>query len=346
MVVALECACAQVALAMEDAAWLYSVELPVSAQSTAERERAASEGLLIVLSRLTGLSSVPRNDAITQALARPQPYYNRFVFVSEPTADGEQQTIMRFTFQAGAVQQLITEAQLPVWWSKRHRIMAWTVVDEDGGREILNSASAHPVALALQDRARQRGLPLSLPLMDLDDQLAVTPADVWGKVAASLDTASQRYSADLVLIGRITRNPGYLITDQPYRGDWEIWINGRPLVVNFDAATAEQAVGEVVDVVADRLAEQFAVLPRQLSAHRVMVTGLDDAASYAAFMSYVGSFEFVDFVGVSALDARAVEIWVNSRALPEQLEMLLTTEGRLVRDKLHRGLDLQLIWRG
>jgi len=331
---------------MEDAAWLYSVELPVLEQSAAERGRAATAGLLVVLSRLTGLSSVPRSDLIVDALARPQLYYNRFVFVSEEDAEGAEQLYMRVTFQAAAVQKLIRQAQLPVWWTKRHRILAWTVVDEAGRREILNSASTHPVAQALQHEAQQRGLPLSMPLMDLDDQLAVSAADVWGKVGHSLDAAAKRYAADLVLIGRISRNPGYLLTDQPYRGDWEVWIDGQPIVVSFDAADAQQAATEVVDVVAQRLAEKFAVLPRQRYAQRVLITGLNDAARYAEFMAYLGSLEFVDNVGVSALDSRALHIWIDSSALPDQLEMLLTTEGRLVRDKLHRGLDLALIWRG
>ncbi len=332
--------------ALQDADWLYSVEQPVAAQSDAERTRAASEGLLVVLTRLTGLVSVPRNEWIAAALARPSAYYNRFVFTSKPLPNGGEQRYVRVTFQSAAIQTLLREAGLPVWWSKRPTVMAWVVVDTSGERQILSSASRHPLVSALRERGQLRGLPLVLPLMDLDDNLAVSAADVWGKVGQSLDAAASRYDADIVLVGRITRNPGFLLTTQPYRGDWEVWVDGRPMAENFSAANAAEAAALGLDMIANRLAEQFAVLPRPLQVQRLAVAGLADTASYAEFMRYLESLEFIDRVAVTALAPDALQIAVASRAQAEQLEMLLTAEGRLSRDLLHRGLYTQLIWQG
>ena len=49
---------ARVSCALVDASWIYTVEQPVEAQSQEERTRAAHDGLLIVLSRVSGLASV------------------------------------------------------------------------------------------------------------------------------------------------------------------------------------------------------------------------------------------------------------------------------------------------
>ncbi len=334
------------ALALTDADWLYVSEQPVAAQTDAERKRAASEGLLTVLQRLTGLVSVPRNEQIREALANPDVYYNRYVFFSRELPTGTEQRYVKVTYQAAAIQALLRQAELPVWWSKRPTVMVWVVLDTSGERQILDSASPHPLVAALRDRASVRGLPSTLPLMDLDDNLAVSAADVWGKVGQSLDTASQRYDADIVLVGRITRNPGFLLTSQPYRGDWEAWVGGRPLAENFSAATAEEAAQLGIDMIADRLAEQYAVLPRPLQVARLAVAGLQDTASYAAFMGYVERLEFIDRVAVTALQPAAVEIAVASRAQAEQLQMLLTAEGRLTLDLLHRGPYPRYIWQG
>ncbi len=331
--------------ARADADWLYAVELPVNAQSDVERARAAGEGLLIVLSRLTGLSSVPRSAQITQALARAGDYYNQFVFLTGAN-DDQDQGYVRITFQADAVQTLINSAGLPVWWAKRPRILTWVVLDVGGEREILSSSSQHPMISALQSRARLRGLPMTLPLMDLHDQLQVTPADVWGKLGESLDASAERYDAELVLIGRVARVQTTFMDSRAYRGDWEIWLNGEPLVENFNAASAAEAANIGVDLVANRLAERFAVLPRQLRQQRLAITGLNDPGSYADFMHYLQGLEFVDHVDVTAIDAATLHISLASRAQLEQLMMLLTVEGRLVEDKLHRGLDVQLIWQG
>ena len=334
------------ALALSDTDWLYVAEQPVAAQSDAERKRAASEGLLTVLRRLTGLVSVPRNEQIKAALANPDVYYNRFVFFTRQLPGGIEQRYLKVTYQATAIQSLLRQADLPVWWSKRPTVMAWVVLDTSGERQILDSATSHPLVAALRDRAQVRGLPSTLPLMDLDDSLAVSAADVWGKVGQSLDAASRRYDADIVLVGRITRNPGFLLTSQPYRGDWEAWIDGRPLAENFSAATAEEAAQLGIDMIADRLAEQYAVLPRQLQVARLAVAGLQDTASYAACMDYLERLEFIDRVAVTALTPAAVQIAVASRAQAEQLQMLLTVEGRLTLDLLHRGPYPRFIWQG
>ena len=193
---------------------------------------------------------------------------------------------------------------------------------------------------------RLRGLPMTLPLMDLDDQLQVTPADVWGKLGESLDASALRYDAELVLIGRVARVQTTFMDSRAYRGDWEIWLNGEPLVENFNAASAVEAANIGVDLVANRLAERFAVLPRQLRQQRLAIIGLNDPGSYADFMRYLQDLEFVDHVDVTAIDAATLHIALASRAQLEQLMMLLTVEGRLVEDKLHRGLDVQLIWQG
>jgi len=328
-----------------EAAWLYEVERPVAAQSNEERDRAASDALLVVLTRLTGLTSVPRSPVIGAALARPANYYNQFVFFVNDDS-GTEQINLRITFQADAVLALIEEAGLPVWWSKRADMLAWIVVDNGGNREILASSSQHPLVAGLKERARQRGIPLTLPLMDLDDQLAVGTGDIWGKLGQTLDAGAARYGAELVLVGRISRAQTSFLDRQPFRGDWEIWLDGRPLAQNFTAANAEDAAYMGIDLVADRLAEYYAVLPRELRLRQLTITGLDDGASYANFMQYLASLEFIDHVDVTAIDAAKLHIALASRAQEDQLLMLLTAQGRLAEDKLYRGLGRQLIWRG
>ena len=48
------------------------------------------------------------------------------------------------------------------------------------------------------------GLPVSLPLMDLDDNMAVTATDVWGRFADPVLKASQRYGAEMVVLGKLS----------------------------------------------------------------------------------------------------------------------------------------------
>ena len=47
---------------------------------------------------------------------------------------------------------------------------------------------------ALRARAAYRGMPLQLPLMDLEDQAGLTPADVWSGYQPGIRQASARYT--------------------------------------------------------------------------------------------------------------------------------------------------------
>ena len=332
------------AQALSDADWLYAVDRPVAAQSNEERDRVAQEGLLVVLSRLTGLVSVPRTPAIAAALEQPQNYYNRFVFFTTREASGEPQTHIRITFQSNAMLQLVKTANLPVWWSKRPNVLAWLVVDDGSSREILASSSPHPLVAELRKYAADRGVTLTLPLLDLDDSLAVSPADVWGKVTASLEQAAERYDADLVLVGRLSQDQTF--DGEIYRGDWEIWLEGQPLATNFTTPDLAEAVRGGIDMLTERLAEKYAVLPRAQRAQRIYISGLSDVLGYAELMTYLNSLEFVDGLDVEAIDDRRLSLSLVSRAEPEQLLALLTAQGKLREDLLARGFEMQLIWQG
>jgi hypothetical protein len=56
--------------------------------------------------------------------------------------------------------------------------------------------------------ADERGLPIALPLLDLEDLDAVTFLDVWAGDEERIGSAATRYRADAVLIGRV--RPGVL----------------------------------------------------------------------------------------------------------------------------------------
>lgn len=340
--------------ALSEVGWLHQIELPVQEQSSQERTRVASQGLLTVLSRVTGLASVPRSDVVVAAMAAPDRFYGSFVFHEERDLQGERTLYLKLDYQPDAVLELIKQAQLPVWWSKRPSVMVWLVVDEQGMRRLLGSEDEHPVIDAVRARARARGLSVSLPVLDLAERLEISAADVWGKVRDTLDHASARYNPDLVLVGRFSQRQQMHQPGEPipfyapvtYRGDWEVWLADQPLVSTFNEPDPEAAARLGVDLLADRLAEQYAVLPRQQRLRTFAIAGLEDAQSYVDLMRYLHSLEFVDQVDVVAVTGGQVQLQVASRALPEQLLMLLTLEQRLSVDRLHRGLETQLIWRG
>ncbi len=337
--------------------WLYEVAVPVADQSDRERSRASGEGLLRLLTRLTGLTHVPRTPEVAEALAGPDGYYNEFHFsrverapeASDQTPNGapalnpQPGLELVIQFDPGPVQALIRAAGLPIWRAQRERVLVWAVVADDAGRQIVGAASDLPLVDGLNQRARDRGLPLTLPLLDLEDQLAVDPAAVWGRLSQVIDPASRRYGADVLLLGRISPD-----AQGGWTSDWEFWVDG--VVVPFDSDSADLLTHglDAVDVLADELAARRVVHGRQAGQIQLAVSGVRTPADYGALIGYMKSLEFVQNVGVTGISDGRIWLLVDTPAEPDRLLSTFERDRQLYHDQLALldNADLRLVWRG
>ena len=173
------------------------MDVPVDGRHAGARTAVSSAALAQVLSRVSGLAHVPRNARVRAALAHPEAYYNRFVFLNDDE--------LRIHFVPAAILKLVDEARLPVWSSNRPQVMAWLVVESGGEGEIVDGN--HPLAETIIARARQRGLVVKLPIMDLEDRMQVQPSVIRGRLFATLERASRRYEADVIVVGQMQQQP-------------------------------------------------------------------------------------------------------------------------------------------
>lgn len=319
--------------------WLYEVSIPVDSQSRQARASASSKALLIALTRLTGLAHVPRTPEVAAALQSPESYYNEFRFVAGQTEEALELVIQ---FDSVPLLELINAADLPIWRSSRQQVIAWVAVADGTTRTLLAATGESIIVDAMSKQAKIRGIPLLLPLLDLEDQLQVTPAAVWGRLSQVLEPASQRYGAQVVLVGRAE-----LDASGQWLSDWEFWIEGR--VVPWHGGEGDlldQAVA-VVDVLADELAARSAVLGREARQLQVSIDGVQTPADYGELLQYLQSLEFVDAVDVAQLQGTRLSLLVSTRAAPAQLLSLLEADQRLFNNQLAiaEQADLRLVWR-
>lgn len=327
------------AAAAEVVPWLYEVAVPVDNQSEAERSRGSSLGLLALLTRLTGLTYVPRTPEVQEALDGADRYYNEFRFARAP----EDQLELVVQYDPEPVQALIRAAGLPIWRAQRERVLVWTVVSQDGERALIGATSELPLVTGLKERARDRGLPLTLPLLDLEDQLAVDPAAVWGRLSQVIDPASQRYAADVLLLGRVSAT-----VDGGWDSDWEFWVDGVVVPFDLEGADLMEHGLQAVDVLANELAGRRVVLGRQAGQLSLAVSGIRTPEDYGALLNYLRSLEFVQNVGVSDLRRGSLVLLVDTSAEPDRLLATFERDRQLFNDQLALldSADLRLVWRG
>ena len=327
--------------------WLYDVDVVVADQSADLRATAARQALLTVLKRLSGLSVVPTNPAVTLALESPQRYYVEYRYREEPdptrgAASTAKGLTLALRFAQPAMQRLIADANLPLWSSNRPTTVAWIVVADGANRTVLGASDTHPLLVGLRSRSRERGLPLVVPLMDLDEQLEVTDAVVWGALSGVLETASERYSADQILIGRISRGAA-----DNWVGEWQLWTRGDKQRFTLEASSAAAQGSAIVDRLIDPLVARYVVDSGARQRLQVRVDGIAGVAEYGALLKYLGSLEFIDSVGVDEVRPGVVLLSLATRSPWDRLRDLLSLDGRFTSaEQLDTDTRHVLTWRG
>ncbi|MFL1802726.1 DUF2066 domain-containing protein [Plesiomonas shigelloides] len=229
----------------------YLVRLPVSGAQLTDAQR--SEALDDMLIRYSGLRELPASTA----LQRAQQQAGRYIAQTQTRNENGEKTA-DVSFDPAAVQHLAQTLGLPVWNHDRPAIMLWLVDNRGnnsaGERRIMLDQEYSAAREQLRQVAMERGIPLLLPLGDLEDNMAVSASDVYGNFINPIAAASLRYQPDAVLVASLSNDsltwhlydaaPDKLQTSLPQSQEYT--LPGAP----------DQTVGEMLEQVADYYAKK------------------------------------------------------------------------------------------
>lgn len=185
---------------------IYRAETVVKSQAENDRNAAARATLGEVIVRVSGQRSALDHPVVKAALPKAQNYLFGFSYKSSAekiTVDGKTFPAvgLQLDYEPRAIEQLLRDAQLPLWPAIRPTVLVWLVVQEPAGLRLVAEVADRQ---ALQLQAQYRGLPLRFPKLDLEDSLSLTASDLWALNIEKIKIASLRYKADAILIGRYT----------------------------------------------------------------------------------------------------------------------------------------------
>lgn len=282
-----------------EATGLYRVTLPVADRSPQARDVAFVQALGQVLVKVSGDSQIGAQPAVQAALGHPADYVQQFAYQQAqtqtqpgpqshlpPRTQGQRQPAgasltLQIRFDPVAIDRLLTANNLPLWGRERPLVILWVGVSRGNGqRFILGSQSDLPHAgaiKALEQAARARGLPVVLPLMDLQDQNAVHFADLSGGFMGVVAKASARYGANAMLAGAVQPVGGR------WRGRWHLRFRGQAQQWNSGGASEAQALADGIGAAADRLAAMLAVSGGTGSGQQALFVRIDGVTGIGAF---------------------------------------------------------------
>ena len=293
---------------------LYEQEIAVQDQGDAERIRAYREGLTAVILKITGEERHLGNAAVERAVRDAQSYVQEVSYRTDSTGP-EPRTLISVSFDSALVNQMLMSSGVPVWDRDRPAVLLWlSVQNATGQRELLSADSEHPMLEIVREFSRVRGLPVLIPVMDLEDRRNL-PADVaWSLDEAAIRNASARYGADAILSGRLLESPnGDLV------GLWQFLFRGS--AETFDAFERDLSVYTLgtLNQVTAQLASHFAFNSLEAPANSrvtVRVEGMDSATDYVNLMAYMDNLAVVDTVAAALLDGSGIELDVRLSSSP------------------------------
>lgn len=285
---------------------LYEVREPVASQDQAERAAAMSRALQTLVVRLTGKREAAQDSRLQPLLADPEQLVQQYVYES-----GEPVTLS-VVFDPVLSQNALRGAGLTLLNSERASVLAWWLTEGEAGSTLL--AEGLEGAEALRGAASNRGVALSLPLGDLNEQLLANAETLRGSDAQALQEASARYAADALLA--VVARPG----NDGWQGDWQLWLGSDKVGGSSRGATQAALADALMLDVSEQLAARFGK-GGAAQALTLEVQG-NDLARYAALQRLLAPFA----PRLQAVDGATLVYQVD--ASPEQLRAQLQL-GRL-----------------
>ncbi|WP_267983423.1 DUF2066 domain-containing protein [Flocculibacter collagenilyticus] len=243
---------------------LYDAKVPIKSQARDARRVAYQDALKQVLVKLSGDYSVLELPEIKSEIKNVTDYLLKFQFKQD-----DNQQMLYAEFEVDKVNRLLLKAGANLWGTRRPLAVIWLAIEE-GEQRLTVSEDSFPILVKqLKSGAERRGLPVTIPLMDLTDISTVTITDIWGRFYEPLQQASERYGAESIVSARM-----YPAKDENARGsqwtlEWTIYQQDKR-VTNTIEGDRFSLLNELPEALADYYAQEYSIKADSYDRDRVV----------------------------------------------------------------------------
>ncbi|TDQ51288.1 DUF2066 domain-containing protein [Permianibacter aggregans] len=309
---------------------LYTGVIPVVDQQEPTRQQAEMAAMQQVLTKVSGSSALLSHTLVQDNLKKASSFVQRYQFklqspASDAPADTPKQLVLEASFDQRAIDRLIQAAAAPIWGKRRPLTLMWLAVADSSGRKLIGDDNEPSVIRDIQDASRDLGVPVLLPLLDLEEAAAINISDVWGRFLDPMTEYSSRYAADATLVGRLEQ--------QANQWQAEASLLHGQFRESFMASGANraEAVRQLMAQIASFYADKYAVvIDLSKDAQQwVKVYGVSELRDYGKLTNFLQSLQSVQQVDVVKVEPN--QITYSLRLIAEQAAFLqaLTLDGRL-----------------
>ncbi|MDT8404644.1 DUF2066 domain-containing protein [Sulfuriflexus sp.] len=292
---------------------LYEAEVAVSGQGRTERHQAIRAALAEVLVKVSGNEQVALLPGIPQLLGESlqflQQYRYRTTAATGETAPAEPQQWLWLHFNQGGLDKALRKLNVPIWGRTRPSTLLWLAVEKQGERHLLGSSDESALLAGISSLAKRRGIPLVLPLLDLEDKQHIKATDVWINFEDNIRKASARYDNEAILVGRLLE-----LGKGRWQGRWNLNLDGK-LYEWSHSGELETILAHGIEGTASTLAARYVYVstgkPGELG---VLVKGIRNLADFARSERTLRELNGVTDVHARQVDDDQVLFAIKTRA--------------------------------
>ncbi len=309
----------------------FKADVPVKSQNRQERVSAAELGILDVLVRLSGSENVRFDDALLGATSQAINFVEQFQYAevedAELIAQGYK-NILQLSFSPRVLRSMLRDSDHKFWPINRPATLVWLVEDhaEFGKQFVQGGADEAAIVSGLQMSAAYRGLPLSFPLLDFQDQTVLSAEQLWALDEEVILQASQRYSADVILVGKYTSTS----SGQTW-SNWQFFHAGQNRLYDRRGPDARRVGEAAIHPLANFLANMYAIelTNEDKNLIAMQVKNVRSFADYKNLMTLLDAEDSIVEIKLDEVTRDVLSLRLRSEANIEQLISMLALRDSL-----------------
>ncbi|KPV94249.1 hypothetical protein AN214_03743 [Pseudoalteromonas sp. P1-9] len=297
---------------------LYQYKAVVDDKSQAQQRRANRVGFIGVLEKVSGRSIDKSHPAIGDAFKN----LSRFVLKYE-YEESLYQTYLKIRYQPQLIDGVLNEMEIPIWGNRRPLTLIWLAIEEDVQRSLVTKEDYPQIFHLLDTNSNNAGLPIVMPLLDLEDRMNLTVTDVWANFPQQILNASRRYEPEVIVSARLYQR------ENVWHLDWQFTNQGTFQLhqLKGDKLTI---IGELVSSISTQIAKQYASLGEIEVASSVSVRffGVKGIKQLEALKTRLRTLTQVDELDISFRQGERVDLVLYLNAHVDSLKKALQLDSQ------------------
>lgn len=301
---------------------LYQINVPVASEEEArlEKNTLLKRSFETLLFKMNPSPDILRLSSIAFASQNPERFIKTYTFVADPAPH------FQVSYDSNLIEALFKSAQLPLWGKNRPLCLVWLLLE--GQTEGVISFESNPDwGVELDQLSRKWGLPLVMPLLDLEEVSQISVQDITMGNMSVLKQAAERYSADANVIVRLQE-----ISPDAWSADWALLLDNEKITWQQRAPTEKILLAEGLQTLALHLQKRYASTSGQSEAViQIEVNQVTHAQEYAKLLQYLKGLPFIAAVQVQSVQGSQVILQLTPKDSIASLEQTFASDGHLVK---------------